>query len=103
MRNILHAPERPPRSTEEVAAQGEEEEEEEEEEEDEDEDEDEEEEGVVKEAPSTHYSYSHSCSNADCSQQNQLLWNLFTQGFDRVLINLLSSSRKVVTIYSYYL
>ncbi|XP_046633334.1 protein timeless-like isoform X2 [Daphnia pulicaria] len=30
----------------------------------------------------------------ECSQQNRVVWNLFVQGFDRLLINLLASSHK---------
>lgn len=40
------------------------------------------------------HSHSHGFT-ADCSQQNRLLWNLFSQGLDRLLINLLASSQKV--------
>ena len=38
--------------------------------------------------------HSHGYSS-DCSQQNRLLWNLFAQGLDRLLINMLSSPHKV--------
>jgi hypothetical protein len=34
----------------------------------------------------------------ECSQQNRVVWNLFVQGFDRLLINLLASSHKVPQI-----
>ena len=40
------------------------------------------------------HSHSHGYT-ADCSQQNRLLWNLFAQGLDRILINLLACSQKV--------
>jgi hypothetical protein len=40
------------------------------------------------------HSHSHGYT-ADCSQQNRLLWNLFSQGLDRLLINLLACSQKV--------
>ena len=32
---------------------------------------------------------------ADCSQQNLLLWNLFAQGLDRILMDMLTCSQKV--------
>lgn len=39
---------------------------------------------------------SHSHGYApDCSQQNRLLWNLFAQGLDRLLMQLLACSQKV--------
>lgn len=87
IRNILHAPERPPNMVEVVDN------------------------GTTASAaqPGTSnsqtpylgpHSHSHGYT-ADCSQQNRLLWNLFSQGLDRLLINLLASSQKdewVVTI-----
>jgi len=84
IRNILHAPERPPcpskmstgsnnedKGQQQPAAAG---------------------------SSQTPYLGPHSHSHgftADCSQQNRLLWNLFAQGLDRLLINLLASSQKV--------
>lgn len=44
------------------------------------------------------HSHSHGYT-ADCSQQNRLLWNLFAQGLDRLLINLLACSQKVKLIF----
>jgi hypothetical protein len=38
---------------------------------------------------------SHENSIYVCSQQKRLLWNLFAQGLDRLLINLLTSPHKV--------
>ncbi|XP_057372867.1 protein timeless-like [Daphnia carinata] len=87
IRNILHAPERPPNmvevvdngTTASVAQPG-------------------------TSNSQTPYLGPHSHSHgytADCSQQNRLLWNLFSQGLDRMLINLLACSQKdewVVTI-----
>lgn len=41
-------------------------------------------------------SYGCSYTTAECNQQNQrLLWNLFAQRLDRLLINLLASPQKV--------
>jgi hypothetical protein len=37
-------------------------------------------------------------TSADCTQQNQLLHKLLTQGLDRLLINLLACSQKVILI-----
>lgn len=37
----------------------------------------------------------------DCSQQNLLLKDLFGQGLDRLLINLLSTSQKVIYHHGY--
>ena len=34
----------------------------------------------------------------ECSQQNRVVWNLFVQGFDRLLINLLACPQKVLDI-----
>ena len=82
IRNILHAPERPPcpnkmstssedKGQQQTSATG---------------------------TSQTPYLGPHSHSHgftADCSQQNRLLWNLFAQGLDRILINLLASSQKV--------
>lgn len=42
----------------------------------------------------TTYSASHNYST-DSSQQNRLMWNLFAQGLDRLLMALLSCSQKV--------
>jgi len=44
--------------------------------------------------PNTH---SHGYTS-DCSQQNRLLWNLFAQGLDRILINMLACPQKVYNI-----
>ena len=35
---------------------------------------------------------------SECSQQNRVVWNLFVQGFDRLLINLLACPQKVLDI-----
>ncbi|XP_046461857.1 protein timeless-like isoform X1 [Daphnia pulex] len=87
IRNILHAPERPPNMTEVGDNEA----------------------ATASAQPGSNnsqtpylgpHSHSHGFT-ADCSQQNRLLWNLFSQGLDRLLINLLASSQKnewVVTI-----
>jgi timeless protein len=81
IRNILHAPERPPN----MAGVGDSEA------------------ATTSAQPGTSnsqtpylgpHSHSHGYT-ADCSQQNRLLWNLFSQGLDRLLINLLACSQKV--------
>lgn len=38
----------------------------------------------------------------DCSQQNRLLWNLFAQGLDRVLIQLLGCSQTVSFTFCHF-
>ncbi len=44
-----------------------------------------------------------SCTTADCNnQENQrLLWNLFSQRLDRLLINLLASPQKVINLFNF--
>ena len=72
IRNILHAPERPSQTLQSTDASIQ---------------------------PGTNNSQapsqSHEYSTVVCSQQKRLLWNLFAQGLDRLLINLLTSPHKV--------
>ena len=86
IRNILHAPERPP-SPSKMSANNE------------DKASNQQSAGGAAGNSQTPYLGPHSHSHgftADCSQQNRLLWNLFAQGLDRLLINLLASSQKVL-------
>jgi timeless protein len=84
IRNILHVPQRPGNSSDdvEVAASSASQQ------------------SATSYAPTSHPdpAQSKSYATADCSQPNQrLLWNLFAQRFDRILINLLAFSQRKVS------
>jgi hypothetical protein len=85
IRNILHVPQPPQNTFDDVEAEST---------------------SAAQQPPTSHattrrldlaQSNNSSYTTTDCQQNQKLLWNLFAQRFDRLLINLLASPQKVYT------